>query len=284
MAFENQSGTGMSGNTNKQKIMAIAVVIIFVIIIWQIVGLMSNGSSSSSAPASPPPAAKATAAAGDNKSMSTTNPSASSTTANAPVVAAQGAADTNMAGAPPTVVNAITVSHDPLLLKDQQEQQRSYLDSVNQLQLLKVKREIAETNQAIAAARLATATADKNMSDLLTQPAAPQVPLGTYASRLANPGLTGVDTAPSMAPSSGAPSSAASKNAAAAAAAVNFVVISVSMKFQQWSAVLGADGKLYNVMVGDTLVDGSTVKSINKEGVVIEKDGKQKKLSITSLI
>ena len=56
------------------------------------------------------------------------------------------------------------------------------------------------------------------------------------------------------------------------------------MQFNRWTAVLGSQGKLYNVAVGDVLADGERVLSISKSGVILEKEGKSKKISIISSI
>ncbi|HSW93335.1 MAG TPA: hypothetical protein VLJ15_03155, partial [Gammaproteobacteria bacterium] len=152
-------------------------------------------------------------------------------------------------------------------------QQEAYLDSVNQLQLLRVKREIAETNQAIAAARLATETANKNMSDLLTQPAVmPEAPAGN------NVGTYGEKTGTAQ------PANQNAQPVKQPLLDVPFTVVSVSMQLNRWSAVLGYEDKLYSVSLGDSLFDGSKVVSINKSGVTLMKDGKRRRISIQTTI
>jgi type IV pilus biogenesis protein PilP len=141
-------------------------------------------------------------------------------------------------------------------LKAQREMQQQYLDSLNELQMLRIKKEIAETNQAIAAAKLATVTAEKNISDVLTQPS----PLA-----IANPVNPSQPSQPQV-------------------QQAQYVVISVAMQNSKWTAVLQYEGKLYSVSVGDVLADGVTVASIARDGVVLEKNGERVKLSIISSI
>ena len=116
------------------------------------------------------------------------------------------------------------------------------------------------------------------MTDLLTQPAMPQVPAAAYASKLASPGMN------SDILNSAAAATASAPAIPAVVADAPYVVISVSMQFDRWSAVLGNQGKLYNVSVGDNLSDGSTVVSINKTSVVLSKDDRKRKLSIQTSI
>ncbi len=59
--------------------------------------------------------------------------------------------------------------------------------------------------------------------------------------------------------------------------------MSVSMQLQHWTAVVGYNGKLYTVGVGDVLPpDGSVVSSINKSAVTLKKEGKEERLTIVS--
>ncbi|EKD54529.1 MAG: hypothetical protein ACD_60C00073G0003 [uncultured bacterium] len=268
MAMDNKFGKAMlAGSSTRQKIIAAATIIIFIVLIWQIIGMFrgdGGGTVSSSAPA---PAAQP-------GQMSAAGPTAGGTAV--PGGAGPAPVVSPAAAVPPGQLVQISplARSDAEILKGQQEQQKNYLDSLNQLQLLKIKRDIAETNQAIAAARLATATADKSMSDLLTQPTAPQVPTGAYAARLAG---TAIGQIPGTLPE-GAMSQLPAKPAPPPEP--SYVVVSVSMQFNRWSAVLGSQGKLYNVSTGDHLADGSVVRSINRNGVTLEKEGETKRISL----
>ena len=142
------------------------------------------------------------------------------------------------------------------LVRLQQETQAKYVAALNELQMLKIAREIAQTNQAIAAARLATVTAEKNTLLLLSPPPP------AYAQGLVTP----VSGTPSM-------------------SSPGYTVVSVSQLQNRWNAVLGYQDKLYSVSIGDVLPsDGSTVVSISRSGVVLEKDGAKRKISMVPII
>lgn len=232
--------------TTKQKVVGVLTIVIVIFVVYEVIGLFS----------SPSPKAP------EIKPATTTVSTAKKTTPQPTPGQPQ-----NL-----TAVNVITPSRETnAALQQQQQQQQAYLDSLNQLQLLKVKREIAETNQAIASARLATETANKNMSDLLTQPGGlPQTVTVAPGSKLAtSTNIMGLDNALQPKPQ---------------AVEVPFVVISVSMQLNRWNAVLSYQGKFYSVSVGDTLLDGSVIASINKNGVIVTKDGKRRTLSIQTSI
>ncbi len=255
MALEKQSKEG-SGMPAKQKAMIVAVVVIFLVIIWQVVGLMGFGHDSAPAPVPTKAVTHQNA-----KTPEMTPPNANvSTASNTPPVQ-QG----ELKQAP--------VANDQRFMQMQQVNEQKYLDKISDLEDLKLQRAIAETNQAIATAKLATVTAEKNISDLLTKPVAPEVPAGTYANKLANPAMQGENAAAGAVPTM------------PVAPQVAYTVISVSMQLGKWSAVIGSQGKLFNVVVGDVLdPDSSVVVSINKSGVILRKNGVTRKVSIMTAI
>jgi len=263
MAADKQEGIG-SGITMKQKVIGAGVVIVVLIIIWQVVGLMSGGSSAT-------PKTDITPVANKPATQMTSN--TPNTNGQMPPGGQNAGPNAMMPSQQPQqpvqLQRDLTANNNILLLKEQQEEQKKYLSTVNELEMLKLQKDIAETNQAIAAAKLATVTAEKNINDLLTRPAvqAPApVPAADYANKLVGVVQTG---APQNAPPSGAA----------------YVVISVSMQSNKWAAVLGLGGKLYNVSVGDVLpVDGSIVVSINKSGVMLRNDGTRRKISLVPVI
>lgn len=251
--------TSKSTFNTKQKVIAAITVIIFCFIIYEVIGLFP--SKSATTVVTPVPA--------HPQQMSANRPAMTAS------FASPGAMQPAGQPAALTTVNAITPSpKDSVDLQKQQQQQQVYLESVNQLQLLKVKREIAETNQAIASARLATETANKNMSDLLTSPAPlPQATGGMDLSKLTGGvGSTTVQTTENSPPIK------------PTVLDIPFSVISVSMDFNRWKAVLSYQDKLYSVSIGDTLFDGSKVASITKNGVTLVKDGRRRKISIQTSI
>lgn len=253
----------ITGMPARQKAIMAAVVIIFLIVIWQVVGLMGWGSGSSTTTTTTTTTTKATT----NPAMTHSTPMPSNgAAAGTPAPTSPAAANTNPANPqqPPELKQA-QVMNDPQFAQQQQMNEQKYIGKINDLEDLKLQRAIAETNQAIATAKLATVTAEKNISDLLTKPAAPEVPAGTYANKLANPGMQGEG--------GNAP--------AAASTQVEYTVISVSMQLGRWSAIIGSQGKLYSVTTGDILTpDNSVVTRINKNGVTLRKNGTSRKVSI----
>jgi hypothetical protein len=256
----------------RQKVMAVITVVIVLIVLWMVIDMFRTPKQVS-VPASQSMAKPA--------AMAATSPSDAQQPMgqSLPGGAQQGAQMQAMPQQAPQLMqtNVLTMSKDAELMKQQQQTQKDYLDKLNELQLLKVQREISETNQAISAARLATVTADKSMTDLLTKPAAPEVPASAYANSLSGSVKPGFPIANG--------GSAPTTPAAPTVAAPSYVVISVSMQFNRWSAVVGSGGKLYNVSVGDTLPpDGAVVLSISSRGIVLEKDGKKQIVNLISSI
>ena len=232
----------------RQKTIIAAVIVIILIIIWQVMSLFPKSTPT------PAPVAKA----------AQNNMSASGGNQNAPVNApAQQVEQLHQAPLPP----------DPQFANLQKTTEVKYVNKLNELEDLKIQRQIAETNQAISAAKLATVTAEKDISDLLTKPA-PPAPLApsAYATQL-------------VTPTSGHPVGEPPPAPKEVVAAVDYSVISVSMQLHKWSAVLGYQGRLFNVSVGDILpIDHSVVTNINRNGISLRKDGQTRKISMVSSI
>lgn len=242
----------LSGMTTRQKVTAVALILVVAFLVWQVFG-MFRGTTTTTKTAAP---ANTTTAAGGAHGPN-----------QPPMVVPQQAQLIKPEPAPPT-------PREMELMKLQQETQAKYIAALNELQMLKVSREIAETNQAIVTAKLATVTAEKGIVDLLTAPAQPSTP-AAYAQGLVNPTATAPIT-----PTENAPPSSIQPPAEA-----NYTVVSVSQLQYRWSAVLGYQGNLYNVMVGDVLpADGSKVLTIDKSGVLLEKNGVKKKVSLVPII
>jgi type IV pilus biogenesis protein PilP len=149
----------------------------------------------------------------------------------------------------------------------QQEAQAKYLAALNELQMLRLNQSIAEANRAIMTAKLATVTAEKGIVDLLAPPT--QVTTNTYAQGLVSP--------TSSSPTNVPPPIVTTD--------VKYTVISVTLLQSKWSAVIGYSGNLYHVSVGDILPpDGSTVVSISKSGVTLQKDGVRRRISLVPII
>ncbi len=262
---DNRTIKSMANGSMKQKILLVVAIIVTLVVIWQVIGLFNDGSSAPAPTPTPPPTAQKTqssqAPMGQQPAMAPTAPSGPSTTA-MPMAAAQQPNNTSLN-------ENFALQNDADLLKKQQQQQTAYIDSVNKLQALRIERDIAETTEAISAAKLAAATADKNMSDLLTKTSSPQMSMSDYAEKLAAAQNQTNNAA----------------NEAASTSAAQYVVVSVSMQMNKWSAVLGYQGKLYSVSIGDVLPqDGSIVSNITRNGVTLMREGKKIKISIVNSI
>jgi hypothetical protein len=277
MASGNDIKNKMSQTTSRQKVIGVAMAIVVLIIIWQVFGLMK--SSSSPSPAVIEPTKTATSNGANDVAK---NPAPSGADA---------------AGAPtvtplrPTVTPA-NLPSDPIFDKMQKMVEEKYVSKLNELEELRIQQKIAETNQAIAAAKLATVTAEKDISDLLTGPS----PLSTMAPGGMNP-ISG-RMPPPVAPTSGPETSETTTTVetttsppllvAQKVQEIPYTVISVSMILNKWNAVMsvaGQQGIMYNVSIGDILpLDGSKIVSISKSGVILRKDGKSRTISILTSI
>lgn len=250
-----------SSATSRQRIVGVAILLVVIFLIWQARGLFSGGKSAETI--TPPVTAV--------KAQPPTMPS----TAQQP-----GGMPPQQNAAMPTPQPVAAVPNPPVmtareaeLLRLQQETEAKYIAALNELQLLRIDREIAETNKAIASAKLDMVTAQKNIVNLLSTP---EVPNNVYTQSLIQPTTTTV-VAPTGAPPT--------ITVTAAPPEVSYTVISVTQIQYRWSAVLGYKGSLYSVHVGDILpADGSKVILINKSGVVLEKEGVKKKVSMVPVI
>ena len=224
----------------RKKVTAVILLGVVAFVIWQAIGLFGGGGSSST---SNTMAAKPQMTANNGQ---------------------QGPAQ------PPQVIPKpaelpkapeLTEREKQLMLL-QQETEEKYIAAVNELQMLKVQRDIAETNKAIASAKLETVTAEKGIVDALSVQA---VNPASYAETLGKGPTTTTTTTNATAP-------------VAPVIEANYTVISVSRIQYKWNAVMGYQGNLYNVSVGDILpADGAKVVSIDRSGVIILRDGQRRK-------
>lgn len=164
------------------------------------------------------------------------------------------------------------------LMKLQQETQAKYLAAITELQMLRVSKDIAEIKRDVSKATLENITAQKGIVDLLT-PKKSTIGPDTYSQGLES-------GSPAQTPASASTATSTSESTTEQAASSNdYKVVSVSKLRGEWVAVLGAGTALYSVKTGDVLpVDGSTVTSIDRGGVQLEKNGKTRKLSMVSII
>lgn len=288
MSADRDNSQESAGFTTKQKMMAGGVVVILGVLVWQVYGMM-GGSSDSPAPVTP--VANKTAQPGMKPPGQMTSTMPGTTQPGAmpmqnPTGNMNNPMQQNVPPQPQPVPGIETQANNNVEMlkkqKDQQEkQQEKFLTTVNELQMLKLQKDIAETNQAISAAKLATATAEKNINELLIKPVPAPTPVSNYASSLVSPVATGGSQ---MNGPNGPATPPPAVSAPVDVGPVPYVVISVSMQMNKWTAVLGASGKLYNVSTGDVLSDGWVVGHIGKEGVVLKKTGVSKKVSLIPVI
>lgn len=218
----------------KKRIMTGLLIVILMIIIWQLFGLFSNNT-----PAPLP-------SKSNNMSVSTTQ---------------------KMPQSKPLIPeNTIKTAEEKL----REAESARYLAAIDELQLLKVHKEIAETNRDIAKAGQETVNAQRNTLEVLSGIMPPSNASG-YAANL------GAQAAPVPAPT---PAPAATNTR------TEYVVVSVSMLQGKWAAVLGNQGQLFNVSVGDVIpLDQSKVLAIDRGGVLIADTlGNRKRLSLVPII
>lgn len=232
-----QALTSMS---TRQKAIAAVFVVVIAIILWQLIGIFSGGSSS-------------------------TTPAKSTAATVAPGKTATGAAAVSAKNLTPKVVDIMqtqpTTAREAELMKIQQETEMKYMQALNELQVLKIRKEIANTNKDISAAQLSKVQAEKKIVDLLAPPPPPPVAESVNKPVQTSFAVSGLDLE------------------------AKYTVISVSQLRSKWNAVLNYKGSLFSVGVGDVLPpDGSVVLSISKNGVTIERDGNKRKISIMSAI
>lgn len=233
----------LSQMTMRQKVIAIFLAIVVIFLLYQVIGMFRGGRSMETAKV---------AANGNNANSNNTQP----------VLKPEAATLPKQVIVPP--------GQDQEMIRQQQEIQAKYVAALNELQSLKLAKEIAEANQAIVAAKLATITAQKGILDLLSQPAPTQ---RDYAQGLVNP-VSNASTQTNQVP---AP--------AIQPADSNITVISVSKLQGKWSAVIGYQGNTYSVSVGDVFpFNDYVVTAIDSSGVYLEKDGVKKKISLLSII
>lgn len=241
-----------ASDVDKSKPIKIGVVVIVMgIVAWQVMGLMSDGSSSGSVSSS-----------GQQTVRKIPNP-------NIPKPAAFAKKKEP----------AELTPREQQLMALQQQTEAKYIAAMNELQMLRIEKEIAETNKEISAAKLDTIAAQKGIEEMLAPPK-PKISPTQSVQSLANPQQAQLPSQQS------AQSSQPQAPVAAPAPILNYTVVSVSRLRGKWQAVLGSDeGRLYHVSVGDVLGSaGTVVMAIDQSGVLLETNGKQQKISMVPII
>ena len=239
----------MADNSNnmRQKITVVAFILVLVFLAWQIWGMFASDSASSSAP--------------------TYNPQLTPAQRSVPIEATI---------KPKTELTAAEQARQ----QQQAQAEDRYINLIQELQALKVEKDIAEANKSIMAAKLDTVTAQTKIVTMLGQPA---TPAAGYAPQLVNPVSSNSEIHPSAPPTSTMAQD--NNNPPVINNNSSYTVISVSKLRSKWQAVLGNQNSLYNVAVGDILpADNSKVVSIDSAGVVLENNGKRRKISLVPII
>lgn len=162
------------------------------------------------------------------------------------------------------------------MMQAQKINDQKYLDQINQLKFLQIELSIAGANKEITKAREDTIASQVKMNEMLKSA---QPKTASYTDSLTGlPGAAPADT-------NAAPPTSSSPGTTASSTTEDYTVVSVTNLQGRWMAVVGLNGKLYNVAVGDTVgSDGATVISIDKSGVTLEKKDKKTKVNMNSVI
>lgn len=169
---------------------------------------------------------------------------------------------------PPPQPKPVLTEREIALMKLQEETQAKYLTALNELQVLKIEKEIAMANKDIMKAKEDTITAQTNILELL-QP---------------KPTVTAAAPPPSVPPNiAGGPPS--SMPGGPTSEPSHYSIVSITNLRGRWTAVINTGDKLISVSMGDTIVDdGSKVISIDKSGVTLDKQGVKSKIAMASII
>lgn len=224
---------GFAGLPLRQKIMIILIAMTVIFVIWEMISLYRGGKNAYAATPPPPK-------------------SAVQPTSLPPGVAPARAPVLPQAKPEQSRPEAQAIPPASILLTQQELVQSKYVSALNELQMLKIQKEIAETSQAIVAAKLATVAAEKSITNILSE-----ADLGKNPPPKPEPAL---------------PLSEAG----------GYSVQSVSMEQDQWHALVKFKDKLYSVSVGDMLPpDRSIVKSIDQKGVILDTAGAEQRIPLT---
>ncbi len=259
MASENSMKDKVTQTSSRQKVIIVVMIIVVLIIGWQIMGLMGGDST-------PPPTIQPIAKVDASSPADPNAPAKPLATQNNLPAASSPDLDESL--------KQSSIVNDPQFNRLQRITEEKYVGKLNELEELRIQRQIAETNQAIAAAKLATVTAEKDIGDLLTQPSPSAM---AYAE-------AGVKTSVDLAPASSSDNPDAQSPVPIPVIEVApYKLISVSMLFNKWTAVVTLQDTMFSVGVGDTLPpDGSLVTNISKSSVILKKEGQSRKVSITA--
>lgn len=264
---------GFAALPPRQKTIVVIILMMAVFAVWEVIGVLRGGKNASIAISPSQPAVAATAPTPKPPQLKPDLPKS------APPAVQQMAGPAPAAATPPRPPASPHLtpqqSHpevestppSSIVLVQQEQVQSKYVNALNELQMLKIQKEIAETSQAIVAAKLATATAEKSISDLLSEG---ETPANKPGGPTTGPSSTNVEPPQQLPPG------------VIAETPGSYSVQSVSMEQDQWHAVVKFKDKLYNVSVGDMLPpDKSLVKTIDQRGVTLDMGGMEQRIPLT---
>lgn len=158
----------------------------------------------------------------------------------------------------------IVVDHVSPAISALEKNQKDYVKALNTLQMLQVQDKIATLQQSISQANLAKQQTEQQLNTLSSPAPQQSVPLTSYAKALINPG--------SPVTNNTAPSSD------------NYKLLYLSNDSGNWQAVIGNNGRMYNVNLNTALPDGSVVTKITSDHVILNNNGQERMLSLTPLM
>lgn len=227
----------------RQKVIVVLTVVFFLIAGWQLVAIFKgNGGGHSHTAATPAPAAatSSVAAPAQQRAPQPNTPAPKQVALPAP--------------SPKTLAE----------LQLSQQNQMEYLQLSSDYQLAKMRQMLADTNASIAKANLSSAKSSLELSKVSQQ----YKTIHGASSDLSN-------VTPSQTPS------ALSHQSTKITISGKYSVALVAYQRGKWTATLRTDdGTLVSVKTGSQLPDDSRVVMINRNGVVLQKDGQNVSLPV----
>jgi hypothetical protein len=286
MALFNKIQEISSGMTSKQKGLTVVTILMLAVVIYEVMQIFPSDTMvkpkvvATATKVETPATGGSTTTTTSTVSSTTPLPGGASGGSNASPIPTVASAPMPVASQAPSANDQV----DSEVLRLQQEAQVQYISKLNELQMLKIQREIAETNQAIAAAKFATVNSEKSIAETLTKSAAPP-PSPTTAAEVTS-------LLPEKNPQDNLPALPTTKTVTKTVTPpppppieVTYTTFSVVMHEGRWSAVVGYNGRLFDVVIGQQLSpDGSVVTAIDRNGVTLMKDGKEKKIPMNSSV
>ena len=248
---------------SKQKVTLAITIVLFMVVLYYGYDTLFGGDSSSPSPpvtqkqaATKAPATKQSAEAsststGTENATNSTQPSTTATTASQGQSQSSGNAplytDVSKVAPPKLTTEEIAT------IEENQRLQKQYLYLVNQYQMAQMQEKLESTNASIAASKLKAVSTMVKTQEISKELKRQQAPLQQMS-----------------------PDEKEQK-----AEQFNNIGVAYVGKTQgKWMAMLKLDDAYFEVRVGTSLPDGSTVDLINEQGVVLDKAGRKKYMKV----